>query len=215
MVVPGLEQPAALASPLGALGLRSVTWAETDDPYALVASLLPGVACVGLDNQMAAEKVLAPARRPARRRSRCWPAPCSRPLRRRKSGDEVEALRGRGAAIDRVHAQVPGSAACRAHRAEPSARTSPTLILAEGHARVDFVIVASGPNGASPHHEVSDRVLEPGDVVVVDIGGTMPDGYCSDETRTYAVGQPPEGVPRAYAVLRAAQEAAVAHVRPG
>ena len=38
------------------------------------------------------------------------------------------------------------------------------------------MIVGSGPNAASPHHEVSDRVIEDGDVVVVDIGGTMPSG---------------------------------------
>ena len=53
-------------------------------------------------------------------------------------------------------------------------------ILAAGHATVDFVIVGSGPNGASPHHELSDRVIQAGDPVVVDIGGTMPTGYCSD-----------------------------------
>jgi Xaa-Pro aminopeptidase len=33
-------------------------------------------------------------------------------------------------------------------------------ILAAGHVTVDFVIVASGPNGASPHHELSDRVIQ-------------------------------------------------------
>ena len=53
------------------------------------------------------------------------------------------------------------------------------------------MIVGSGPNAASPHHEVSDRVIADGDVVVVDIGGTMPSGYCSDCTRTYAVGSAP------------------------
>jgi Xaa-Pro aminopeptidase len=80
---------------------------------------------------------------------------------------------------------------------------------------VDFVIVASGPNAASPHHEVSDRVIRPGDVVVVDIGGTMPSGYCSDSTRTYAVGEPPAEVTAYYKVLQDAQEAACAAVRPG
>ena len=76
----------------------------------------------------------------------------------------------------------------------PSARSARDIadaILAEGHVRVDFVIVGSGPNGASPHHELSDRVIESGDPVVVDIGGTMPAGYCSDSTRTYASGSRP------------------------
>ena len=80
---------------------------------------------------------------------------------------------------------------------------------------MDFVIVGSGPNAASPHHEVSDRVLEPGDAVVVDIGGAMPSGYCSDSTRTYALGEPPAEFTTYYKVLHDAQEAACAAVRPG
>ena len=63
-------------------------------------------------------------------------------------------------------------------------------IVAEGHRTVEFVIVGSGPNGADPHHEVSDRVIEDGDIVVVDIGGAVPSGYNSDSTRTYVVGTP-------------------------
>ena len=88
------------------------------------------------------------------------------------------------------------AAAGRAPSAEVG-RDIADAILAAGHATVDFVIVASGPNGASPHHEVSDRVIEAGDPVVVDIGGTMPAGYCSDSTRVYAVGEPPRRVRRA------------------
>jgi Xaa-Pro aminopeptidase len=89
------------------------------------------------------------------------------------------------------------------------------LILEEGHSTVDFVIVGSGPNGASPHHELSDRVIEVGDPVVVDIGGTMPSGYCSDSTRTYCVGRPPKEFVESYQSLQAAQQAAVDAVRPG
>jgi Xaa-Pro aminopeptidase len=77
------------------------------------------------------------------------------------------------------------------------------------------VIVGSGPNGASPHHELSDRVIQPGDPVVVDIGGTMPSGYCSDETRMYSLGSPPADFLAYYDVLREAQEAACQFVRPG
>ena len=88
-------------------------------------------------------------------------------------------------------------------------------IIAEGHERSDFTIVASGPNAASPHHGASDRVLARGDAVVVDIGGTMPSGYCSDCTRTYVIGAPPAGFAAYYQVLKDAQEAACAAVRPG
>jgi Xaa-Pro aminopeptidase len=79
---------------------------------------------------------------------------------------------------------------------------------------VNFVIVGSGPNGASPHHEAGDRRLEDGDAVVVDIGGTRA-GYCSDMTRDYAVGRLPEGYERLHAVLEQAQQAAVEAVAPG
>ena len=58
-------------------------------------------------------------------------------------------------------------------------------------------------------------MLRPGDAVVVDIGGTMPSGYCSDCTRIYAIGQPPAEFTAYYEVLRDAQEAACAAVRPG
>jgi Xaa-Pro aminopeptidase len=89
-------------------------------------------------------------------------------------------------------------------------------ILAEGHVGVDFTIVGSGPNGASPHHELSDRLVQAGDLVVVDIGGETATGYRSDCTRTYVVGgQATPEVAEWYAVLQRAQEAATAAVRPG
>ncbi len=50
-------------------------------------------------------------------------------------------------------------------------------------------IVASGPNGAKPHARPSDRVIEPGELVVIDFGCVV-DGYCSDMTRTVSVGDP-------------------------
>jgi Xaa-Pro aminopeptidase len=137
-----------------------------------------------------------------------------RDLRARKSPAEVAALREAAEAIDRVHAQVPRW--LRPGRTEQEVAIDiADAILAEGHATVDFTIVGSGPNGASPHHIASDRVLQRGDTVVVDIGGTMPSGYCSDCTRTYAIGPPAADVAAYYQVLKDAQEAACARVAPG
>jgi Xaa-Pro aminopeptidase len=137
-----------------------------------------------------------------------------RELRMRKSPDEVAALRRAGAAIDRVHSRV--GEWLRAGRTEREVgQDIADAILAEGHVTVDFVIVGSGPNGASPHHERSDRVIADGDPVVIDIGGTMPDGYCSDSTRMYSVGAPPAEFADYYPVLLAAQVAACEHVKPG
>ncbi|GCD98189.1 dipeptidase [Embleya hyalina] len=214
LVVPGLERPAALASPAGALGIDVLGWAETDDPYALIANRLPAqVARVGLDNHMWAEKVLA-FRTALPTAEQSLAGDVLRELRMRKSAAEVEALRRAGAAIDRVHARV--GEWLRAGRTEREVGADiAEAIIAEGHIRVDFVIVGSGPNAASPHHELSDRVIETGDVVVVDIGGTTEDGYCSDETRTYAVGEPPAEFRAYYDVLERAQAAQLAAVRPG
>ena len=215
IVVPTLEAPAARASPLGELGLPIVTWDETDDPYALVASTLGAAAsgAIGVDNHMWAEKVLR-LRAAMPTAEQRLAGDVLNAMRMRKSGQEVAALRRAGAAIDRVHARVPGW--LRPGRTEREVgRDIADAIIGEGHARVDFVIVASGPNGASPHAEVSDRVIRVGDPIVIDIGGTMPDGYCSDETRTYCIGEPPAEFIEYYGVLMSAQQAAVNHVRPG
>jgi Xaa-Pro aminopeptidase len=212
LVVPRLELPAAQASPAGGLGLEIIPWDETDDPYALVAQRL-GAGPVGLSDRMWALMVLGfRDALPGVRQDLASRA--LRALRIRKTAAEVAALRAAGEAIDRVHARVPGW--LRAGRTERQvAADIADAILEEGHARVDFTIVGSGPNAASPHHEVSDRALRPGDAVVVDIGGTMPSGYCSDCTRTYVIGTPPPEFAAYYRVLQGAQQAACDAVRPG
>jgi Xaa-Pro aminopeptidase len=213
LVVPRLELPAAQASPAGGFGLEMIPWDETDDPYALVAHRLGLVSSVGLADRMWAMMVLRfRAALPAARQDLASAA--LRGMRSRKSAAEVAALREAGAAIDRVHAAVPGWLRPGRTELEVAADVA-AAIGEEGHVRADFVIVASGPNAASPHHEPSGRVLQPGDAVVVDIGGTMPSGYCSDCTRVYAIGGPPGEFLRYYEVLRDAQEAACAAVRPG
>jgi Xaa-Pro aminopeptidase len=213
LVTPQLEMRSVLASPAGALGLDIAGWDETDDPYAMVADRLGRPETAGLADQMWAMMVLRfrdalPATRPV------LASAALRGLRIRKSAAEVAALRAAGEAIDRVHQQVPGW--LRPGRTERDvAADVAAAITAEGHTRADFVIVASGPNAAKPHHEPGGRVLTDGDAVVVDIGGTMPSGYCSDCTRTYVIGEPPPEFAGYYQVLKSAQEAACAAVRPG
>jgi Xaa-Pro aminopeptidase len=213
LLVPNLERPAAHASPAGGLGLEIIGWDETDDPYALVAERLGPVAAVGLAERMWALMVLRfRAALPGARQELASLA--LRELRARKSPAEVAALLAAGEAIDRVHARLPGWLRPGRTELEVAADIS-DAIIEEGHARADFAIVASGPNAASPHHAPAGRRLRPGDAVVVDIGGTMPSGYCSDCTRTYAIGEPPPEFARYYEVLQGAQEAACAAVRPG
>jgi Xaa-Pro aminopeptidase len=213
LLVPQLELKAAQASPAGALDLEIVTWGETGHPFGMIRDAVGDPRSAALSDRMWALHVLQfrdvfPAARPVLASS------VLSPLRMRKSAAEVRALREAGEAIDRVHASVPGWLRPGLTERQVGAQIA-EAILAEGHVQVDFVIVGSGPNAASPHHEVSDRVIRDGDVVVVDIGGTMPSGYCSDCTRTYAVGSAPDDFLKYYDVLFAAQEAATLSVRPG
>ena len=213
LLVPALELMAAQASPAGALDLEIVTWGETAHPFGMIASALGQPRTVGLSDRMWALHVLQFADAFPGARQHLASSVLS-PLRMRKSAAEVAALLAAGEAIDRVHASVPAWLKPGRTERQVGAQIA-EAILAEGHVQVDFTIVGSGPNAASPHHELSDRVIEQGDVVVVDIGGTMGSGYCSDCTRTYAVGHAPDEFTAYYEVLKRAQEAAALSVAPG
>ena len=210
LVVPALEKAAAQAA---GVELDLLTWEETEDPYALVSDHTAGDV-VAVDNQMWAERVLAlQDRLPSARVVLAGPTVSA--LRMRKEADEVQALRDAGAAIDRVHARMGEWLRVGRTEREVGADIA-RAIIDEGHTQVDFVIVGSGPNGSSPHHEVSDRVIGAGEPVVVDIGGTNAAGYCSDSTRNYVVGaDAPADYLEAYAVLEQAQAAQRSHARPG
>ncbi|MEV5830642.1 Xaa-Pro peptidase family protein [Spirillospora sp. NPDC052242] len=214
MMVPRLELPAAQESPAGDLGIEFVPWDETDDPFALAAARLPrDVARIGVADRMWAVMALR-FRAALPGAEQVAAGSVLRELRMRKSAAEVAALREAGAAIDRVHRRVPEF--LHPGRTEREVgRDIADAIIAEGHERVDFVIVGSGPNGANPHAELSDREIRPGEPIVVDIGGTMPSGYCSDSTRNYCVGEPPADYRAYYAVLEEAQRASCEAVRPG
>jgi Xaa-Pro aminopeptidase len=219
LVVPRLEAPMVDAGPAGALGLEVLAWDETDDPFALLARaatarLGAAPARVAVGDRTWALHALGVARALAGAALELA-SPVLDRLRMVKTPAEVAELAAAGAAIDRVHARM--GEWLRVGRTEAAVGADiAAAILAEGHVAVDFTIVGSGPNGASPHHELSDRVVADGDVVVVDIGGETATGYRSDCTRTYAVGRAPGAdVAEWYAVLQEAQRASTAAVRPG
>ncbi|MFJ6164502.1 M24 family metallopeptidase [Micromonospora orduensis] len=215
LIVPRLERPAAEASPAPATGVRIVDHADGVDPYPLVVAALDGpAAAVGLADRMWAEQVLA-LRAALPGATQRLAGEVLRELRIRKSPAEVAALAEAGAAIDEVHLRM--GEWLRPGRTEAEVAVDiAAAIRATGHVSVDFVIVAAGPNGASPHHGTSDRPIGAGEPVVVDIGGTMASGYRSDCTRTYVAGAPaPADFLDYYEVLRDAQRAAVAAVRQG
>ena len=212
VVVPRMELAKVRDTAVGSLGLPLADWIDGEDPYALVESALGfAPARFGVSDALPALHVIPLSDRLG------VPVLATEVLREGrmvKDAAEIAELRRAGEAIDAVHRRVPGLLRAGRTEREVAADIS-AAIVEEGHRTVEFVIVASGPNGADPHHEVSDRVIADGDIVVVDIGGAVPSGHNSDSTRTYAVGEPDPETARRIAVLVAAQQAAVDAVRPG
>jgi Xaa-Pro aminopeptidase len=213
VVLPRMELAALRESAVADLGLAVRAWVDGEDPYRLVAQALGGApAATAVTDSMPALHLL-----PLAEVLGVVPVLATgvlAALRMIKDPHEIEALRTAGAAIDRVHAQVPQFLVPGRTEAEVAADIT-NAIVAEGHSEAAFVIVGSGPHGADPHHECSDRELQAGDIVVVDIGGPVEPGYNSDCTRTYSLGEPDPEVAGHYSVLQRAQAAAVEAVRPG
>ncbi len=95
------------------------------------------------------------------------------------------------------------------------ARTIERIYLELGADGASFpTIVASGPNGARPHHSPSDRRLRDGDVVIIDMGALL-NGYCGDLTRTLFIGDVSDQAREIYAIVGASQQAAFNAIRAG
>lgn len=207
LVVPLLEAPRVVERPEA---FTVVPWGETDDPIALVAKLAgsPSVAAIG-DRTWARFLVDLVASLPGTGWRKA--SEVTGPLRSVKDAAEVAALRAASAAADRVATQLQSGEIPLVGRTEHEVSLDlGRRLLAEGHARVNFAIVAAGAHAASPHHHPGDRVIERGEVVLCDFGGTMPDGYCSDITRCVWTGTEPTSEMRdLYAVLQDAQAEAV------
>ena len=207
LIVPALEEPRV------ASGIETRAWEETEDPIGIIAGVI-GVPAprVAIGNQTWATFLLGLQERlPTTRFESAEPLMSE--LRMVKDTDEVAALRAAGAGVDGVVGRLASTKFSGQTERQLSRRID-EMTIDSGHERVGFAIVASGPNGASPHHEPTDRLIEAGDAVVVDFGGWMA-GYASDSTRMFIVGEPPDGFIEAYAVLEAAQRSAVDAVKPG
>jgi Xaa-Pro aminopeptidase len=206
LFVPELEAPRVETS------VEVRPWGETDDPFDRIAAALPGDGVIATGDQMWASFLIAFQNRlPGARFVDA--EPLMAPLRMIKDEDEIAALRDAGHAVDGV-ADHLSTVRFSGRTEREMSRIVSDLVLASGHETVSFAIVAAGKNGASPHHEASDQIIEPGEAVVVDFGGRVR-GYGSDTTRMYCVGEVPDGFEEAYAVLERAQRAAVESVRPG
>jgi len=209
MVIPRLEAPRVAEQP-GVFEL--LPWSETEDPTAIVAKLAAGSTTIAVGDQMWARflvELLPQLPGAAYRRA----VDVVGPLRMVKDQAEIDALAAAGAAVDRIAAELQAGRIPLVGRteAEVSADLS-ARILAEGHQKVNFAIVAAGENAASPHHHAGSRVIGKNEIVLCDFGGTM-NGYCSDITRCVFTGDVETANPplaEAYAVLHTAQQAAFA-----
>jgi Xaa-Pro aminopeptidase len=211
MIVPNLERPDAETSPGGAaFSVRD--WRDGHDPYEATAALLDGHGRYAISDSAWAMHVLGLQRVLAD--SSYVSMSASLPmLRAIKDNDELERLAAAGAAADAcleelVHMRFAGRT-----ESEVAADLA-DLLRSHGHSQVDFTVVGSGPNGANPHHEMSARTIEEGDMVVLDFGG-LKDGYGSDTTRTVHVGEPTEEEREVFEIVLQAQQAGFEAVRPG
>ena len=215
LVVPALEAPRVTPVP-EVFSIRP--WGETEDPVEIVASLVrsfTGKAPALAISDRAWATFLLQLERALPDATWTTASTVTAPLRAIKDAAEVEALAKAAAAADRVAAALLGGEIALVGRTERevSAELSRRL-LEEGNEKVNFAIVGSGPNSASPHHEPSERVIQPREPVVCDFGGTL-EGYCSDITRTVFTGEPARELAKIYGVVAKAQAAGVMAAQVG
>jgi Xaa-Pro aminopeptidase len=211
LVVPHLERPRAAASPAGRL-MDIRTWQDGQDPYELLRELLPDHGAYAVNDRMWASHVLA-LQRALPGSSFVTTSAVLPKLRMRKEPSELELLRKAARSADRSLALI-SEEGLEGRTEEDVARSLARHLVETGCDAALFWIVGSGPNGASPHHEPSDRTIRGGEPVVLDFGGRA-GGYCSDLTRTVSVGEPAPAVKEVHDIVRQAQEAAFRAVKPG
>src|ERR671910_3277 len=211
MIVPRLERPDA-ENVVGASTLRLVDWTDGSDPYEATAKLLAEAGRYAVSDSAWAMHLLGlQGQLP---RSSYVSMTSDLPmLRAIKDDAEIERLASAAAAADQAYEEIVEVRF--AGRSETELGADLAGLLREfGHSQVDFTVVGSGPNGANPHHEIGDRVIEDGDMVVLDFGG-LKHGYGSDTTRTVHVGEPTDEEREVHDIVRRAQQAGFEAVQPG
>jgi Xaa-Pro aminopeptidase len=135
-------------------------------------------------------------------------------LRRRKDEAELERIAEAARLADEVYGWITERGV--AGRSEREIQLAAEQRMRELGAQDPAfpVIVAAGPSSAVPHHESSAREVASGELLLIDMGAIV-DGYCSDCTRTFAVGEPETEAREIYETVRDAQEAALEAIEPG
>ncbi|WP_443032697.1 M24 family metallopeptidase [Streptomyces sp. DH41] len=211
LLVPGLDRPDAEAAP-GAGALRVFEWWDGQNPHTAAAGLLRPHGRYGVSDGTWALHLLC--------LQQSLPLATYQPLssvlpmlRAVKDEPELARLTAAAAAADAAYEEVLGLR-FGGRRERDLAADLARLLREHGHSRVGLTVVGSGPHGADPHHRAGDRVIEDGDMVVLDFGG-LKDGYGSGSARTVHVGAPTDEERRVHETVRTAQQAAFEAVRPG
>jgi Xaa-Pro aminopeptidase len=211
LLVPELERQRATDSPMGER-IEIAVWSDGNDPYEALSQLLPDDGPFGVTEQMWAIHLLGA--RGIRPDAEFVPAsPVLSKLRAVKDRSELDLLSRAARGADEAFRKLADTR-LEGLREEEVAILLASLLREAGHDEVSFTIVASGPNGASPHHEPGGRAIRAGDAVVVDFGGRI-GRYCSDISRTVCVGEIPKGFREVYEIVSDAQEEAFGAVTPG
>ncbi|MFF5971348.1 aminopeptidase P family protein [Streptomyces sp. NPDC012769] len=211
LVVPTLEAPDAEKAP-GAAALTVRDWTDGKDPYAVTAPLLDVDGRFGVSDNAWAMHLLG-LQRSLPGTSYVSLTEALPMLRAVKDEHELARIAAAGAAADRTYDEILKVRFAGRKETDVAADLA-RLLLEHGHSQVDFTVVGSGPNGANPHHEAGDRVIEHGDMVVLDFGG-LKHGYGSDTTRTVHVGEPTDEERLVHDLVRQAQQAGFDAVRSG
>jgi Xaa-Pro aminopeptidase len=135
-------------------------------------------------------------------------------LRAVKDEDELEKIRRAAAVTDQAYARLAEERFVGRSERELAWRMNELLHELGADEPAFETIVAAGANGARPHADPGDRVIEQGTTIVIDAGAAL-DGYCSDCTRTFATGDLPDELRRAYDVCLEAQLKGVGAARSG
>jgi len=192
------------------------TWSDDQGPLAaldkaLRASGAEKAKSVALDETMRADFALLLLGRLAGAQYR-FTADTLGALRMRKDETEYACLKQNALIADK--AMLAGFDAIRPGMSEKEIKNAIKDCFNAENTSMLFAIIGAGPNGAFPHHQTGERIVRPGDAIVMDIGGTK-DGYQSDMTRMAVIGQPPEGYDEIHRIVENAVLAAVRAARPG
>lgn len=213
LIVPELQFP--LVSALGQ-EVQIITWAETSDPISVTADLVRGLGAssLAIDGLMRSAFLLRLQAHLGNAFRFSDGSSISAQARLIKDDDEIALLTDAGRRFDSIWQEFWSEGRLGGVSERDVVEQIRKLLFAHGFDTMEWCDVGSGPNGASPLHHHSDRIIQPGDPVVIDFAGTI-DGYFMDTCRTPVAGSPAPDFIEIYEIVQKAHDAANALARPG